>query len=233
MHDRVEVAAGCGATLGSRGEERRARVGPLSWRLTVKREDVGARLWQKRHVLICGTASSENYAVSRNQRSVLMGPVVERTEALPLRRRNGYPTTPLPLLVSSAGSAHPSHSPTRPSLVVSCLARRSAGTQLQPCNAALAIVAGADVARRLGQGTQPARASQRQHPARGGGATAAGFNLLEVWLDFPTSSKPVDCLALWESAGWRASEEDENDGGGGGRCGPVPWLRCVLGQRGL
>ena len=152
-------------------------------------------------MLICGTASSENYAVSRNQRSVLMGPVVERTEALRLRRAEWLP------------DHHPSHSPTRPSLVVSCLARRSAGTQLQPCNAALAIVAGADVARRLGQGTQPARASQRQHPARGGGATAAGFNLLEVWLDFPTSSKPVDCLALWESA--VACEEDENDGGGG------------------
>ena len=71
-------------------------MGPLSSRLTAKREDVGARLWQKRHVLICGTASSENYAVSRNQRSVLMGPVVERTEALRLRRKNGYPRLPPP-----------------------------------------------------------------------------------------------------------------------------------------
>ena len=71
-------------------------MGPLSWRLTVKREDVGARLWQKRHVLICGTASSENYAVSRNQRSVLMGPVVERTEALRLRRADAYPRLPPP-----------------------------------------------------------------------------------------------------------------------------------------
>ena len=58
---------------------------------------------------------------------------------------------------------------------------RFPGHQRQ-CNADPAIVAGADVARRLGQGTQPARASQGQHPARA------------------TSSKPVDCLAVWESA---------------------------------
>ena len=58
---------------------------------------------------------------------------------------------------------------------------RFPGHQRQ-CNADPAIVAGADVARRLGQGTQPARASQGQHPARA------------------TSPKPVDCLAVWESA---------------------------------
>jgi len=40
VHDRVDVPAGCGSTPGSSDC---ARVGPLSSRLTAKREDVGAR----------------------------------------------------------------------------------------------------------------------------------------------------------------------------------------------
>lgn len=44
VHDRVDVPAGCGSTPGSSDC---ARVGPLSSRLTAKREDVGARAFGK------------------------------------------------------------------------------------------------------------------------------------------------------------------------------------------
>jgi hypothetical protein len=119
-------------------------------------------------MLICVAASSEKYAGSHRQHSVLMGPVLQRTEArCRIKMVTRMPPVPLsPIQSGELSDGRPGRFP---------------GHQRQ-CNAVSAIVAGADVARRLGQGTQPARASQRQHPARA------------------TSSKPVDCLALWESA---------------------------------
>ena len=51
-----------------------------------------APLVNKRHMLMCAAASSENCAVSQHQHSVLMGPVPHRTPA------NGYADTTRPTL---------------------------------------------------------------------------------------------------------------------------------------
>ena len=164
VHDRVDVPAGCGSTPGSSDC---ARVGPLSSRLTAKREDVGARAF--------GTSGNarmhgcEQRELRRQSPTALCSDGASGAAHRGPCRSMVTRIPPVPLSPIQSGEL----SDGRPG--------RFPGHQRQ-CNAVSAIVAGADVARRLGQGTQPTRASQRQHPARA------------------TSSKPVDCLALWESA---------------------------------
>ena len=87
-------------------------------------------------MLICVAASSENYAGSHRQHSVLMGPVLQRTEArCRIKMVTRMPPVPLsPIQSDELSDGRPGRFP---------------GHQRQ-CNAVSAIVAGADVARRLG-----------------------------------------------------------------------------------